>query len=86
MENLPLQLLKNLHEHYAMLDMYKTLSYQTVQTILSTQAIVGGIGKDMKLARSNTLYEDNINLIVSLEASLLAHQKQTLERVRNREI
>ena len=78
-ENLDISLLKDLHNHYALLDVYKNMSYQTVQTILSTQAMVVGIDSGNKEAQINGVYRDSISLIVILESSLLDNMQQVLE-------
>ncbi|MDF2179802.1 hypothetical protein P2G88_16240 [Aliiglaciecola sp. CAU 1673] len=81
-ENVEIGLLQALHDHYAVLNMYKQLSYQTLNTILSTQALVMGMTKNVEQAKSNDIFEDNIKLLVMVESALLTNTQSTLDSLK----
>lgn len=83
-ENISLTLLKSLHQHYAIVDVYKNISYQTLQNILSSQSIITALSNDPSMAKSGKLYVDNIQLLVTLETSLIENTQNTLELLKNR--
>jgi hypothetical protein len=68
-----IHVLQSLHDHYALLNVYKSLSYQTVQSILSTRALLE------VTAKKEPTFEDSIRLLVTLEQALLVSNKYTQE-------
>lgn len=84
-ENLEIDLLQKLHAHYALIEIYKKLSYQTINTILSTQAIMTGIsGENSKELQNDGVYVEGVSLIVLLEKSLLENLPQVVEALKQR--
>lgn len=72
-----------LHDHYALQEVYKNMSYQTVQTILSTKALVNGLRPETGANNFDQLFTDNLNLVVSLEEALLESVSNTTSILSN---
>lgn len=78
-ESADVSLLQSLHDHYALQEVYRNLSYQTVQTILSTKALVMGLSPETDESAFDNLFRDNIKMVVFLEEALLTSILGTIE-------
>jgi hypothetical protein len=63
---------------YSMQDIYKSLGYQMVQTMMSTNALAEIISNKVKPIK-NDLYLDNMILIVDIEKALLKSYQDTMD-------
>lgn len=78
-EHIEYSTLYSISSIYAMQDIYTSLSYQMIQTMMGNQALTQAIAPEQATQPNDLLYLDNMALIVEVEKSLLTNYQQTLE-------
>ena len=75
-DGLEIDLLYRLHSHYALQDIYRSMSYQTVQNIVSTKSLAAAL--NVSNTTENSIFDEQLNLLVSIEAGLIESNNLTL--------
>ena len=76
-EHIDYKLLSSLSAAYSFQEVYRSLSYQMIQNVMTTSALAAVINKDADIP--DNLFLDNMELIVLTEGGLKAHYERALE-------
>ena len=77
-EHVEYEMLRILSATYSFQEVYRSISYQMIQNIMSTTALATAIRQDAELP--DDLFLDNMELVVMSEQGLLSYYERALEK------